>query len=285
MFAARSLTIRFTRTAVVAVQVVAIACGGGKDATTTTTTVDAPPPRPTEPVVPIVPASNTTPSVSLGVTRPTDAHGWYMLGISSRKSGDFKGAKEAFDKSIELNPKFSKAYFNQARVLLDMKRAPEALELIEQGRALDSSSFDGWRLKARAQAENGDGEGAMKTYRELIAANDADGWSLNNFGVMLLQRGEFREAIGPLSRAVQVQPHAPLFQNNLGMALERSGYKVAALRHYEEALKNDSTFSKALRNLERMKGIVVDSIGTPEVDVRRTAEEFRQKVKEWKPKG
>jgi tetratricopeptide (TPR) repeat protein len=275
----------------------------------------------TTPAEPLVPVSNKTAPVSVGGTgvssvptyntgadaykagryrdaaemykvhvgaSPTDAQGYYMLGLSTWKAGFLKDAKDAFDKSIELNPKFSKSYFNQARVLLDMKRAPEAFEMVDRGLGLDSNSSDGWRLKARAQSEKGDVEGAMMTYKELLIRNDADAWGLNNFGSLLIQKGEFHDAIGPLSRAVQVQPTSPLFQNNLGMALERSGFKVVALRHYELAVKNDSMFTKAVKNAERLKGVLPDSAKTVEIDVPGVAEQFRLQVKEWKqkvPKG
>ncbi|MBC7896491.1 MAG: tetratricopeptide repeat protein, partial [Cytophagaceae bacterium] len=111
--------------------------------------------------------------------------------------------------------------------------------------------------------------------------DDADVWGLNNLGVLLLDRGEFEEALGPLARVVQVRSTSPVFQNNLGMALERSGYKVAALKHYEKAVQHDSTFMKAVKNAERLK-VVVDSSATVEVNVMDLAEQFRQKVKTWK---
>jgi len=220
-------------------------------------------------------------------SKPGDAHGYHMLGLSTWKIGDFAAAKIAFDKSIELNPKYAKSYFNEARVLLDMKRAPEALELIEKGRAIDSTIPDGVRLKARAQSEGGDVEGAMKTYRDLLVRDDADTWGLNNLGVLLLNRGEVEDALGPLARVVQVQPRAPLFQNNFGMALERSGHKGAALKHYEEAVRNDSSFTKAVKNVERLKGVTGVTAGD-DVNEEKLAEAFRQKVKSWKddvPKG
>ena len=219
------------------------------------------------------------------IAKPADANGLYMLGLSSWKAGDFAGAKDAFDKSIELNPGFAKSNLNEPRVLLDMKRAPEALELIAKGRGIDSTSPDGVRLKARAQSESGDIEGAMQTYRDLLVRDDADTWGLNNLGVLLLDRGEFTDALGPLARVVQVKPTAPLFQNNYGMALERSGYKVAALRHYEEAVRNDSTFTKAVKNAERLRGVVTDTTATEEVSVNDMAESFRLKVKTWKDGG
>ena len=310
MFATtRSAIGRVSQVALVALPFAIVACGGDQN----TATLSAAERKPATPVTPAalttVTNGGTPPSPATTYdngdaaykagkyhdaaelfktrvgTKPGDANGFYMLGLSSWKAGDFSASKEAFDKSIELNPKFAKSYFNEARLLLDMKRAPEALELIEKGRAVDSTSPDGVRLKARAQSESGDIEGAMQTYRDLLVRDDADTWGLNNLGVLLLDRGEFTDALGPLARLVQVKPTAPLFQNNYGMALERSGYKVSALRHYEEAVRNDSTFTKAVKNAERMRGLVTDTTATEEVSVNDLAEAFRLKVKAWKDGG
>ena len=125
----------------------------------------------------------------------------------------------------------------------------------------------------------------MATYRTLLVRDDADTWGLNNLGVLLLDRGEFKDALGPLARVVQMKPTAPVFQNNFGMALERSGYKVAALRHYEAAVRSDSTYTKAVKNAERLRSIVTDTTGTDEVTVTDMAEAFRLKVKAWKEGG
>ncbi len=215
-------------------------------------------------------------------TKPNSAFGFYMLGLSSWKAGDFERAKDAFDKAIDIDPTFAKSYFNEARVLLDLKRAPEALEEIEKGLGIDSTSADGWRLKARAQSATGDAAGAMETYRQLLVRNDEDLWGLNNLGVMLLDSGDYEGALGPLARLVQLKPTAPLFQNNLGMALERSGYVVAALHHYEAAVRDDSSYAKAVKNAQRLQGIVTDTTLQDEVGVPELAEAFRVKVKFWK---
>ncbi|MBX3174375.1 MAG: tetratricopeptide repeat protein [Gemmatimonadaceae bacterium] len=213
---------------------------------------------------------------------PGFGHGHYMLGLSSWKAGDFEGAKQAFEKSIEITPTFAKAYFNLGRVLLDLDRVPEAMEVIEKGRTIDSTSGEGLRLVARAQAESGNVDGAIATYKELLVRNEDDVWGLNNLGMLYLQRGNVDEALGPLARAVQVKPTAPLFLNNLGMALERSGHPVAALRRYELAVQHDSSYVKAVRNAERMKGIVPTGEVVDEVSVTVLAEGFRLVVRSWK---
>ena len=215
-------------------------------------------------------------------SKPNDAFGFYMLGLSSWKAGDFTRAEKAFERSIDIDPTYAKGYFNSARVLLDLKRAPEALERVEKGLAIDSVSADGWRLKARAQAGSGDLDGARETYRQLLVRDGEDLWGLNNLGVLLLDSGDYKDALGPLARAVQLKPTAPLFQNNFGMALERSGYPVTAKHAYEAAVHDDSTFTRAVKNLERMQSTVTDSMAVDEVSIQDLAEQFRLKVKAWK---
>jgi tetratricopeptide (TPR) repeat protein len=305
----RSFAGRLATTAIVALPFALIACGGGDKSVVkvaNATTPDSFKPVPTSPPLEkppvtmegevVLPSFKTAEAAfKAGAYRDAkelykirseypnaDAQVFYMLGLSSWKAGDFDGAKDAFDRSIQLDSTFAKSYFNEARVLLDLKRAPEALELIEKGRVIDSTSQDGLRLKARAQSEKGDVSGATATYQELIMRDDADGWTLNNFGAMLMDHGLFQDAVGPLTRAVQVRPSAPLFQNNLGMALERTGSKVAALHHYEEAVRDDSTFTKAVRNVARLKGLITDTTQVQEVDVTGLAEQFRQTVRAWR---
>jgi tetratricopeptide (TPR) repeat protein len=264
----------------------AMACGGDE-----TQTVEAAEARSVTPVTPVTTVSRVAPPTRMetralggdAVTpAPTDAQGFYSLGLTQWKAGNFHGAMEAFDRSIELDGKFAKAYFNLGRVLLDLKRAPEALEVITKGREIDSASSDGWRLVARAKYEGGDVEGALETYRELLVRDEMDAWGLNNLGMLLLNRGDVLGSLGPLARAVQVRGTAPIFLNNLGMALERSGHRVAALHRYELAVKHDTTYAKALNNVERMKALGVDGTLGDEVDVRELAEGFRLTIRSWK---
>lgn len=301
----RSSVGRLAAATFVAAPFALLACSGGEKSSSTIAVAEAHPVESTVPVTPVRTDSGVVVPATPTFTSPLDAynagryreaaemyverlggktvdgHGWYMLGLSRWKSGDLTGAKDAFDTSIAIDGTFAKSYFNQARVLMDLKRSPEALEMVEKGRMIDSTSPDGLRLKARAQAEIGDVEGAMTTYRALLVRDDADVWGLNNLGVLLLDRGEFEAALGPLARLVGVRSTSPVFQNNFGMALERSGHKVAALQHYEKAVQHDSTFTKAVKNVERMKPLV-DSTAVVEVNVMELAEQFRQKVKMWK---
>lgn len=291
---------RMARPAVVVLTLAALACGGGKTKTVKTVEAHGVTPEPVaatpvarpEPTPAFESAEAAYKAGAFDVaadmykaavdSTPDDAFGQYMLGLSSWKAGNFEGAKEAFDKSIALDSTFPKAYFNEARVLLDLRRTSEALEMIEKGRTIDSTSPDGWRLLARAKADGGDVEGAVTTYHELLVRDETDAWGLNNLGMLIMERAEPKDAIGPLARAVQLRPTAPVFLNNLGMVLEKAGYPTAALHQYELAVQHDSSYVKAVKNVERIKGIVGDSTAVDEVDVNAVAEQFRLQVRSWK---
>jgi tetratricopeptide (TPR) repeat protein len=272
------------RTLYLALPLAAMACGGD-ESTPSVETAEArslTPVTTVSRVAPPTPMETRTLGGEMPTPAPTDAQGFYVLGLTQAKAGDFERAKESFERSIELDGKFAKAYFNQGRALLDLKRAPEALEVITKGREIDSTSSDGWRLVARAKYESGDVEGALQTYRDLLVRDEMDAWGLNNLGMLMLNRGDVQGALGPLSRAVQVRGSAPIFLNNLGMALEKSGYTVAALHRYELAVKHDTTYLKAANNVERMKALGVDGTLGDEVDVKDLAEQFRLTIKSWK---
>ncbi|HEU4699658.1 MAG TPA: tetratricopeptide repeat protein [Gemmatimonadales bacterium] len=216
---------------------------------------------------------------------PADAHGHYMLGLAYWKAGDAAHAEEALQRALELDPDNVKAWLNSARVLLDERRPREALERVQAALELDSTSVDALRLLARTQALLGEPDSAVATYRRVLAANDHDVWAMNNLGLLHLEQDDVAAALPPLARAVQLRPTAPVFQNNLGIALERSGRPAAARRAYEAALRADSSYTKAATSLARVLPLA-DSTATPPApadttDVEALAEEFRMQVRMW----
>lgn len=215
-------------------------------------------------------------------TTPENPWGHYLLGLAHYRKGDLAGANRAFDRSIELNDKNAKTFFNAGRTLLALGRNHEAFERVESGLLLDSASVDGLRLLARAHARLGNIDGALASYRRALVLDDTDGWTLNNLGVLYLEEGNPEAAVGPLARAVVLRPTAPIFQNNLGQALEQTGRGYSAKRAYQAAVKADPTYLKAQKNLERISLVVTDSTESDGVVVEDLAEDFRLQVGMWK---
>ena len=213
-------------------------------------------------------------------TRPENPWGHYMLGLAAWKSGDLGAAEVAFNQAITLDSSHVKSYVNAARVLLDLGRNHEALERGSRAVALEPTSSDARRVVARAYHSMGQVDSAIEAYRDALLIDDRDVWALNNLGVLYLDKGEPDLALPPLARAVQLRSTAPVFQNNFGLALERTGHIAAAQLAFQAALQADSTYAKASVSLARVSTLVVDS--TDVVDIDELAQLFRMQLGIWR---
>jgi tetratricopeptide (TPR) repeat protein len=215
-------------------------------------------------------------------TKPENPWGHYMFGLAAWKTGDFKTAERAFDRAIALDSTGVKNYLGSARVLLDLKREPEAIERIHRALTLDSTSTEALRLLARATSQQGKVDSAIEIYRTVLARNDHDVWAMNNLGVLYLDQGQPESAIGPLGRAVELDATAPVFRNNLGMALERTGHFLTAKQAYEAAVKADPTYHKAVANRDRLAAMTIDSTESATGFVKDQADAFRLLIAMWR---
>ena len=205
--------------------------------------------------------------------KPGNAWGYYMLGLSAWKAGDLERAESAFETGLEFDPTHVKGFINLSRVLLDDGRPREALEKLDVAVELEPTSSTVYRLIGRAHDDLGDVDEALQAYRRSIEIDNDDVWSLNNLGVLLIGEQRSGEALGPLSRAVITKAGVAVFHNNLGMALERTGYFVGAVEQYRLAIEADPTHGKAASNLGRIEGRQ-DRNGLLPLDLDVLSEEF-----------
>lgn len=205
--------------------------------------------------------------------KPSNVWGEYMLGLSSWKAGDPERAVEAFDRALAIDSTHEKSLLNSSRVLIELKRPEDALERIAKVLDTDSLDNEALRLQARAYYTQGDKEAAIKGYLSALRSNERDEWSLNNLGLIYLEMGDAERALPVLARAVELRGNAPVFRNNLGIALERTGHPAAARDQYQAALEADSTYSKAAVSLERVTPIA--EVAPPDsIDLGLKASEF-----------
>jgi Flp pilus assembly protein TadD len=216
-------------------------------------------------------------------TRPENAHGHYMLGLSSWRAGDAETAERALVRAVELDGSNVRARTNLARVLLEQRRPADAVTHLQAALAVDAGVHEVWRVLGNAHAQLGNVDDAIEAYREAIVLNGDDAWSMNNYGLLLIQLSHFYEAVPPLARAVELTPGSALFQNNLGSALERVGELTAAAQAFEAALAADASHARARANLARVSARI--EAGMParaRADLSGYARSFDEQVQRWR---
>jgi tetratricopeptide (TPR) repeat protein len=218
------------------------------------------------------------------ITHPDNGSGHYLLGISAWKSGDHGRAEEALLRAVELDSTSVKARTNLARVLLEQGRPADALPHVQKAAELKPESHEVWRVLGNTQGQLGMNEEALESYRQALIRNDRDVWSMNNFGLILIQQGRYEEALQPLARAVELVPLSAVFQNNLGSALEKCAYLESARRAFAAAVEADNGYVKAKTSLERVQVRLGDTEGET-ADLSAFAQSFVEEIQRWKIKG
>jgi tetratricopeptide (TPR) repeat protein len=187
--------------------------------------------------------------------QPKNVWGHYMLALSAWKNGDLDKSERAFEAALSIDPSHMKSLVNESRLFLDEKRYDDAIDRLTKASMVDPESSEVFRLLGRTYTAKGDTDEAIAAYQAAIEVNDADVWSMNNLGLLLIQARRADEAVPLLAKAVELRTDVAEFHNNLGMALEHTGRFTAAAKEYAEALAANAGYAKAKNNLARVQAI------------------------------
>jgi Flp pilus assembly protein TadD len=213
--------------------------------------------------------------------KPENPWGHYMLGISAWKAGDHGTAETALRRTIELDAKNGKALVNLGRVLLEQNRAAAALDFAEEAVVVVPESPDAWRVLGNVRSALGVTDRAVEAYREALVLDDGDAWTMNNLGLLYIRDARYEEALPPLARAVQLRPKTAAFQNNLGVALERTGHLNEAAEAYRAALEVDPDHERARISLTRVEERLAAG-DWPAIDLQSMAGLFADEIAFWR---
>lgn len=88
-----------------------------------------------------------------------------------------------------------------------------------------------------------------RLWRETLDRNPNAWLARNGLGVVLLNRGDFEEAISQFRRCVQINPSYAEAENNLGATLYIQGQVSPAIEHFRRAIDLDAGYAQAHLNL------------------------------------
>ena len=157
-------------------------------------------------------------------------------GIKLFEKKDYLGAKEQFEKALELNPKLAEAYYFRGRVQLEDDKAdadftkaielkpnypeayfqrglkndlkdnrPAAMNDYNKAIELNPSFIDAYRTRAFLFLLDKKGQLAIADYTKIVELKP-DGESYYMRGNSYLEIGEYLKAVGDLTKSIQLDP-------------------------------------------------------------------------------
>ena len=150
--------------------------------------------------------------------------------------GDMKAALADALKSVELDPKRTRALSALASVYAELKQPEKALEYLDKVLAIDPQSADAACGLGALLAERGDYAGALKKYEGVLAKDANNGRARRGMAGVYLAYNQYPKAASECLEAVRLTP-----QNANGYLM--CGRAYAALKDYAKAF---SYFAKAI---------------------------------------
>ena len=164
---------------------------------------------------------------------PNLAQAHVMLAESEEGQWQWTLAEAEFRRAIDLNPSDATAYLGLSNWMLVHGRTDEALALAQHGRELDpvtvSGDAFGWVL-----ALSGRYDDAIRELRGDVALRPDNIGSLWGLGFVLIAKGDPRDAIPPLEKALLLSKRSPGVMGLLVRAYAHAGRRADAMRLLEE---------------------------------------------------
>ncbi len=205
--------------------------------------------------------------------------GHYMKGLSALRASRLVEAEDGFGEALAQDPRHVKSLRNVTRLYLQTDRVEEAFGDIQFAIEIEPESGESYRLLAITQDRLGLLEDAIESYQHALTLDPEDAWSMNNLGLIHIQRQEFDKAVAPLARATQLREDVPVFYNNLGVALERTGYEGDAAQSFRRAIELDPDYERAEVSLARVESR--DSVDVFVADLEQFARSFVDEIESW----
>ena len=107
-----------------------------------------------------------------------------------------------------------------------------------------AASSDTLLQHAIALHQAGDLDGAIRAYREYLAAEPDSVQARSNLGAALARTGRYDEAIAEYDRALRKSPDNPALLLNLGLAYYKTGHHAEAAARFERAVSLSPQFKE-----------------------------------------
>jgi tetratricopeptide (TPR) repeat protein len=168
------------------------------------------------------------------------AGAWSNIGSILDLQHKYNQAIMAYDKAIELDPKYVAAWFNKGFALVSGGRQDEAIAAFNKAIELDPKNVNSWLGKGSALskiASHSNKEYAKDFYDEAIHAFDKaiefdplyhKGW--HEKGRVLFEVGHYNEAIEVLDKVIDIKPYDLSAWHNKCLSLYRLGKHNEAIK-------------------------------------------------------
>ncbi len=160
---------------------------------------------------------------------------WMFLAEAHSALDELEKALGNFDVVVASNPESAAARLGRGKCRFNLKRWDEAIEDLDVAIALQCPDTLAWELRGMARSNVRNFAGALEDYDEAVRRGRLTANLLGERGTERLRRGQRREAIDDLTRAIELEPRHGFYANR-GIAHRELGENEEAIKDFDAAL-------------------------------------------------
>lgn len=190
---------------------------------------------------------------------------YFYRGMAKHYIDDYRGAKNDYDKALDIKPFYPEAYMYRGMANYELKNYKEALN--DYSKALEYKSDDQaiYNNRGITKAAMEDTDGAIADYSKAIELDPLVANTYLNRSSAKQMKGDLDGAIKDCDAAIKIRPHFAGAYLMRGIAkFEKEDY-AGALKDYDLCIRLDSKMSQAFVNrgivkhkLEDTRGAITD---------------------------
>lgn len=127
---------------------------------------------------------------------------------------------------------------------------------------------------------DGQSEKALSEYRKALELNDKLYAAWNNMGQLLMEQGNYPDAVAAYQIAAELEPTDPRPEYNIGLVYQRLGWGQDAHEHFKLAIDRDPNFLSGLHGIIRSAEML--GLGDPEILAYIRNAQLRETDEQWK---
>ena len=178
---------------------------------------------------------------------PRDFILYFLKANMLHELGRTKESVANYERSIELNSRYSPAHLNLGCRYKDTGSLEAATESFERAIELDRKNFMAFYHLAMLKQEEGDADSSIENYLRALRICPDHADSNNNLGKAFLERRQGARAVKLFERAIESQPEFADAYANLGIAHKDLGLIDEAKQNLEKALALNPDHVEALQ--------------------------------------
>ena len=194
-----------------------------------------------------------------------DATAYYERGLGHYTLNEKKSALRDYNKAIELDDKYLKAYLARGDVYSDLGYRDKAIADYDQALAMNPKSADVYTYRGIFLLKVGDTQAAIEDYNKAIGLDPKQASAYNYRGNARLELGNLQAAVDDYSKAIEINPDYALAYYNRGLIRTDLGKVPDAINDFQKASvlfqekSEQSSFNDAQARLKSLRSKSSDS--------------------------